>query len=978
MSDLLVPLQLTDLIERSEHVASLAQLVSACEGILADNKLEFFPAYTDHGLAHVNGVLADAVRLVPPETWNSGVLTPDDAVVLVAGILLHDIALHLTPSTFVAAITDSASRPPTQWFGVANDSRGPDADWSVLWREFRKEVRHMATSQLTLIIGPDGEPPACCYSNELTPEAWTLSDRQVIGEFIRRNHCRIAHEVAIYGFPGLKADDFPVLATSMSDLADAIGVLARSHGESLNVMRDYLQYVDPGNKRPYGVVLPYLMALLRVSDFAQIHAARAPRLLLKLRDPQSPLTFAEWAKHAAVPRVSWDHQDPRAIHVVVSQSHGYRTHLALQELLAQFEDEIDRSISLLDYEYGQTDLSMLQLRKQRLTSNLSSAALEQALPFVPERVSLRSDRDLFRLVVRDLYGDEPEVAGRELLQNAIDAVRALGVVGSLDEPAVTVTVRENADGSGVLAVVDRGIGMTPRILADYFLTAGASFTARGRGVDVVPVKAGRFGVGAFAAFLLGDRIQISTRHVEERKGIQCEATLGGDLVELQWTTVEAHGTTVEVPFRTADLQSGAFELIHSIAKYHVLPEPLVEFRFVAADGSVTPVIPSQQARLDSPGWLACETSVVPRLQLRRPKVDAADDFSDFGHSADASVVHNGVLVDDPQFYRDARSVNRSNYEWSREDAHLLVGRPCLVADDPAHVTPLALSRYGFSSRTLPFEPDLVRTIGRDVASCAAVTGRFHPLLDRGPWWEPFSAISVSGEVFPPFAALVQRYLSCRLVVWWNFAGSHPWAGRPSNIEAPVSLARGLGIGASVTLSPSELQMDEVDPITLQREGYPLWSFEHAVLDWAALLGCQHIATVVCRRRSEAPQPPPGDGDSSSSDALRAWRSVGRCTVAEGPGVFFLGAAPQDVEVEAALAAALATRPGSKRLLTAASVFEPGGTLTEFDHHLSAGWNELIGGPLDLANRPALSDQLLADDWRSISAAGLFPPTRMLG
>ena len=46
----------------------------------------------------------------------------------------------------------------------------------------------------------------------------------LIGEFVRRHHGRLAHEIALFGFPGLSSDEFPVLAKSISPLANLSGL----------------------------------------------------------------------------------------------------------------------------------------------------------------------------------------------------------------------------------------------------------------------------------------------------------------------------------------------------------------------------------------------------------------------------------------------------------------------------------------------------------------------------------------------------------------------------------------------------------------------------------------------------------------------------------------------------------------------------------------------------------------------------------
>jgi hypothetical protein len=56
-----------------------------------------------------------------------------------------------------------------------------------------------------------------------------MRDRVLIGEFIRRHHARLAHEIALVGVPGPTGNAIQLNALP-PDLADLAGLIARSHG----------------------------------------------------------------------------------------------------------------------------------------------------------------------------------------------------------------------------------------------------------------------------------------------------------------------------------------------------------------------------------------------------------------------------------------------------------------------------------------------------------------------------------------------------------------------------------------------------------------------------------------------------------------------------------------------------------------------------------------------------------------------------
>ena len=57
-------------------------------------------------------------------------------------------------------------------------------------------------------------------------------------------------------------------------------------------------------------------------------------------------------------------------------------------------------------------------------------SLEGEIDYLPIRASFRAaDADLLKLLIGPLYGDKPGIGMRELIQNAIDAVRELWQLG---------------------------------------------------------------------------------------------------------------------------------------------------------------------------------------------------------------------------------------------------------------------------------------------------------------------------------------------------------------------------------------------------------------------------------------------------------------------------------------------------------------------------------------------------------------------
>lgn len=112
---------------------------------------------------------------------------------------------------------------------------------------------------------------------------------------------------------------------------------------------------------------------------------------------------------------------------------------------------------------------------------------------------------LIRVVGEYLYSS-PDIAIRELIQNAVDACRARpGTKGAPVKGVVTVSLDR---GARRIVVEDDGVGMDATGLQDHLSRIGASSKRDSAESDEL---IGAFGIGFLAAFLLGDEIDVDTR-----------------------------------------------------------------------------------------------------------------------------------------------------------------------------------------------------------------------------------------------------------------------------------------------------------------------------------------------------------------------------------------------------------------------------------------------------------------------------------
>jgi hypothetical protein len=939
MAPVRFPSKLTALLVDSTLAGPTATLADAVGTILDAKAMPFFPAFTDHGTGHVEQVLDATVKLTPEKIWKKKIFQPADAAVLTCAAMLHDLAMHIHPGGFVELVSEGTRFEPSQWFRDEHVDRPADLPWPELWANFQREARHFGTSQLELLFGAGAKGvPLVAHEDELDPHGWEEGDLLLIGEFLRRHHARLSHEIALYGFPGLTDEQFPILAATMPDLADSVGALARSHNEPLRLMLDYLTFLEGGSKRPGGALLPFHMGLLRIADYVQLEASRAPALLLRLRQPVSQLSIEEWNKHEAVSSIEWDHDDPQAIFVRVSARHTLRTHLALGELLEELQREFDTTTAVFDVIYPRGKLATLRLTRQRVLTNLNEPSLQERLPYLAKRASLRSDADLFRLVIRDLYGNQPSVAGREMVQNAVDAVRARRSAEELGdfttspekfrdlEADVVVSIEEEKGEQCVLRVSDRGIGMTPILVVDYFLQAGASFGPTVPEVEelrsseaLTSMRAGRFGVGAFAGFLLGPEIEVTTRHLEAGRGIRFKARIDGDLVQLNWEDDAPIGTEVTVCFDRSVIPGPQWapetagtpqEFLQRIALFYRLDDPTVAF--VHRAGSSVEYVP---AVADIP---------LPEKPLPRSwRSASSENFDAILWSAEpgtAQLTHNGIEI------RDLSLGHRGegSYEWSSPALLSILRRPRLAIFDSRHLLRVALHRYSLLERRLPFEDELLNSIGTDILARGLALGPgLHPAE-----YPDISPIFGQVDWMPLLPSLARSQLKGPLLVLWRTA-----------MQGDMSARR--GVAPTPLLKPDSPVPWDIFPHRADVV-VPHYTNNDIAAAAAALsqrLGGRALATVsVSRPKPRAEMfSPPSAAPSGHGRASFTQRNAGMSTRGVDPG---------DRRIEKALQEAAQTLLGiSRGSVVALSAFGDFQGIGQAEEALGAAWDATLGGGL---------------------------------
>jgi len=443
------------------------------------------PGMTVHDLTHLDA-LWDTASIVAE---GSITVSPPEGFVLGASILLHDSAMTI------------AAYPG----GI------PQIQETVEWKD---AIARWSQSQRE---GSGGEADA----GNLTAEVV----RQILPDVLRRLHAQQAAVLAEQAWIDHVGEQRYLIADS--DLrffyGKTIGDIAHSHWWSVQkVEQEFSQDLGAFSQRTHNLVDRVKVAcLLRIADALHLDQQRAPRFLRTLAQPQG------------VSATHWSFQERLARPHVESDAVVFTTGQPFSRVDAEAWWLAYDTLSLVDNELANVDL-LLQargreaLRARRVKGIGSPEALSKTVPTrdwrpVDARIKVSDvPRIVESLGGAKLYGQDPLVPLRELIQNAADAVQARrrfqNRPAEWGEIRVSIASRDDGDW---LIVEDNGIGMSELVLTGPLLDFGTSFWRSSLVMEEFPglvasgMRAiGRFGIGFFSVFMLGDTVRVISRRCD--------------------------------------------------------------------------------------------------------------------------------------------------------------------------------------------------------------------------------------------------------------------------------------------------------------------------------------------------------------------------------------------------------------------------------------------------------------------------------
>lgn len=343
------------------------------------------------------------------------------------------------------------------------------------------------------------------------------------------NHVKVPDEIAQEYFRSIHQDRVwlkippdvlwkePNMASELN-IRDELANLCASHGYDANYIKD-LEI-----PKLYDADIRFCAIILRLSDILDFDTTRAPDSIYsninfnyKSTD-YSKVSDCEWKKHS----MSKGFKFPKLRNSEYELIYGAECKDINVEIL------IRKHLDLIDIELSKCKdlLKYCSPRWQYFTipSKVNRSGIK-SINYTFGNFKLTLDENLIlKLLVGNNIYENSMVFVRELIQNAFDTTRTRKIFeNDYFTPIIDITSWVDDKGYCWFRIDDNGMGMDDTILLNYFLKIGSSYylsqyfesekkkhANNADVIDFTPISC--FGIGILSCFLVGDRIEVSTKH----------------------------------------------------------------------------------------------------------------------------------------------------------------------------------------------------------------------------------------------------------------------------------------------------------------------------------------------------------------------------------------------------------------------------------------------------------------------------------
>ena len=441
------------------------------------------PDLTMHDMSHLDGLWNVAGTIAGDDFT----LNPLEGYLFGCAVLLHDAALCFEAYEGGR----SAIRETVQWKDAQNRrNAGQETfDLAVVDFEALRSLHAMQAARLAV------EP----WENEVGP-LYIIDDADLRGQYGR-----------------------------------LIGEIASSHHWNIDDVAEKFSVPRPPAAflRQEWTVDPLMIAcLLRASDAGHVDSSRAPTFLLKILEMNS-VSRSHWIAQNHLGQLTVKKEDPSQ--VVVGSTAPFRENEAAGWWVAfDLVNQLDRELRQCHSALSSRSEPKRTFARRSVAEAGNVRGLAQYIEtdgWEPANSSVHVS-DVAALVKslggEQLYGagtDKLNIALRELVQNAADAISARRLVGGQPNFKGHVLIalnRDPASGHYVLRVDDDGVGMSSRTLCEDLLDFGSNFWASERASREFPglhaaghSPKGRFGIGFFSIFMAAASVRVFSKRFDK-------------------------------------------------------------------------------------------------------------------------------------------------------------------------------------------------------------------------------------------------------------------------------------------------------------------------------------------------------------------------------------------------------------------------------------------------------------------------------
>lgn len=515
-------------------------------------KIGIFEEYTVHNISHIDEMLGIIEWLIPDETKKE--MTSAEWLMLTLAVYFHDLGMVVTKDEYEKRETSS-------------------------FKNYKNEVLSgMEKSEYVEFVEKQDE-----YF--------------LYQEFVRENHARRIKQW-IEGSLETDLGDASTIKEIIEDILKSLdkmfkvdlAMICESHHE--DDIDDFTKYrVDNvyGNDKNEKVNLNYIAVILRIADLLHITKDRTPSITRKMINVSNPMSVVEWEKQMAVravqPKLKRDgeenideklEKDTIEITAYFEGAETAEAYFGLSSYLQYTRKELQKCNEIVEKarkkegalsykfpwrEIDETRITVIGFETKKLQFTIAQENILQLL------------------VGHTLYNDSSVVV-RELVQNAIDAVKLQKQYENKKGRIITqgkVQVDWNEE-KRELSFWDNGTGMTISDVENYLLKVGASKyrddTIKKEFPDFCSIS--HFGIGILTCFMIANDIDIVTNSEEQNdvNSINLRKVNGSYLLRrINKSEVDKriknHGTMVKLYVRN-DVDMSTLE--DDLCKWIVLPE----------------------------------------------------------------------------------------------------------------------------------------------------------------------------------------------------------------------------------------------------------------------------------------------------------------------------------------------------------------------------------------------------------------------